>query len=120
MVGDLPRAVIRHVADRDAQFAEALDIDVVVADAVFYEYAAIPQFFDVLRRATADDRVRIRPLLVGDVLEFLLEFHLEPRAGRFGRDRDKLCRQVRPENAHCHDGFSLVRCCGHGAIAAAE
>ena len=37
VVGDLPRAVVRHIADRDAQFAEALDIDVVVADAVLHE-----------------------------------------------------------------------------------
>jgi hypothetical protein len=92
VVGDLPRAVIRHIANRDAQFAEALDVDVVVTDAVFHEDAAIPQLIDVSRGATADDRVRVRPLLVGDVLEFLMEFHLEPWAGRFGRDRYKRSR----------------------------
>ena len=103
VVGDLPRAVIRHIADRNAQFAETLDVDVVVADAVLHEDAAVLQLVDVLRRATADDRVRVRPLLVGDVLEFLTEFHLEPGADRFGRDRYKPSRQVRPENAHRHD-----------------
>jgi hypothetical protein len=92
VVGDLPRAVIRHIADRNAQFAETLDVDIVVADAVLDEDSASLQLIDILRRAAADDRVRVRPLLVGDVLEFFAEFHLEPGADCFGCDRYKPVR----------------------------
>jgi hypothetical protein len=63
VVSDLPRAVVRHIADRNAQLAETLDVDVVVADAVLHEDAAGLQLVDVWRRAPADDRVRLRPLL---------------------------------------------------------
>ena len=89
MVSDLPSAVIRHIADRNAQFAEALDVDVVVANAVLHEYSAGLQLVDVWRRAPADDRVRLRPLLVADVLEFFTEFQFEPGADQFSRDRYK-------------------------------
>src|SRR5580692_4633178 len=107
MIGDLPRAVIRHIADRNAQFAEPLDVDVVIADAVLHEDATGPQLIDVWRRATADNRVRVRPLLVADVLEFFTEFQLEPGADGFSRDRYKPSGQVRPENAHRHDVSSF-------------
>jgi len=120
VVGDLPRAVIRHIADRNAQFAKTLDIDIVVADAVFDEDSAGLQLIYVLRRATADDRICGRPLLVRDVLEFFVEFHLEPRADRFGRDRYKPGRQVRPENAHRHDSLPFVQCRAQSAIVPAR
>ena len=77
VVGDLARAVVRHIADRDAQLAEALDVDIVVADAVLHEDPALAQLVDVLRRAGADDRVRVRPLFVRHVRGAGAEIGLE-------------------------------------------
>ena len=48
MVGDLARAVVGRVADRDAQLAEALDVHIVVADPVLHEDPALAQLVEVL------------------------------------------------------------------------
>ena len=64
MVCDLARAVVGRVADGDAQLAEALDIDIVVADPVLHEDPALAQLVDVLGWARADDGVGVGPLFV--------------------------------------------------------
>ncbi len=102
MVGDLARAVVGRIADRDTQLAEALDIDIVVADPVLHEDPALAQLVDILRRAGADDGVGVGPLFVRRVRGVGAEIGLEAWADRITGDLVEFGRKVRPENAHCH------------------
>ena len=102
VVGDLARAVVRRVADGDPQLAEALDVDIVVADAVLHEDAAFAQLVDVLRRAGADDGVCVGPLVVRHLRGVGAEVGLEARADRVAGDLVVFRRKVGPENAHRH------------------
>ena len=77
VVGDLARAVVGRIADRDAQLAEALDVDIVVANPVLHEDPALAQLVDVLRRAGADDGVGVGPLFVRHVRGAGAEIGLE-------------------------------------------
>ncbi len=102
VIGHLARAVVGRVADRDAELAEALDINIVIADTVLHEDTALAQLVDVLRRAGADDGVGIGPLCVRHLGGVGAEIGLEPRPHRLASNLMEFGRKIWPKNAHRH------------------